>query len=84
MQKEQSIYEAYLHLISTAEHFIYIENQFFICKENLIVEKLAERISKAHATKKPFKVVIFIPLLPGFEGDVREEKSAVMRIQLYW
>jgi phospholipase D1/2 len=29
-------------------------------------------------------VVVFIPLLPGFEGDVREEKSAVMRIQLYW
>jgi phospholipase D1/2 len=48
------------------------------------VEKLAERISRAHAAKKPFKVVVFIPLLPGFEGDVREEKSAVMRIQLYW
>jgi phospholipase D1/2 len=37
MQKEHSIYNAYLHLIETAEHFIYIENQFFICKENLIV-----------------------------------------------
>ena len=33
--------------------------------------------------KKAFKVVVFIPLLPGFEGDVREEKSAVRRIQLY-
>lgn len=48
------------------------------------MEKIAERISRAYAAKKPFKVVVFIPLLPGFEGDVREEKSAVMRIQLYW
>lgn len=84
MQKENSIYQAYLHLIETAENFIYIENQFFICKENLIVEKLAERISRAHAAKKFFKVVVIIPLLPGFEGDVREEKAAVMRIQLHW
>jgi phospholipase D1/2 len=45
---------------------------------------LAERINRAHTKKQPFKVFIFIPLLPGFEGDVREEKSAVMRIQLYW
>lgn len=27
---EASIYEAYLSVIATAEHFIYIENQFFI------------------------------------------------------
>jgi hypothetical protein len=33
---------------------------------------LAERINRAYETKKPFKVIIFIPLLPGFEGDVRE------------
>ena len=29
-QKEQSIHEAYLSLIHNAQHFIYIENQFFI------------------------------------------------------
>jgi phospholipase D1/2 len=45
---------------------------------------LAERISKAHREKKPFKVIIMIPLLPGFEGDVREDNSVVMRVQLYW
>lgn len=49
-----------------------------------MVEKLAERISRAHAAKKFFKVVVLIPLLPGFEGDVREERAAVMRIQLHW
>ncbi len=27
--------------------------------------------------------MVFIPLLPGFEGDVRESNSTVMRIQLH-
>jgi len=45
---------------------------------------LVERINKAYREKKPFKVIILLPLLPGFEGDVREDNSAVMRIQLYW
>ena len=25
-----------------------------------------------------------LPLLPGFEGDVSDDSSAVMRVQLYW
>jgi phosphatidylserine/phosphatidylglycerophosphate/cardiolipin synthase-like enzyme len=29
-EKEDSIYTAYMDLIETSEHFIYIENQFFI------------------------------------------------------
>jgi phospholipase D1/2 len=37
----------------------------------------------AHQWKEDFKVIIFIPLLPGFEGDVREPNSTVMRIQLH-
>jgi phosphatidylserine/phosphatidylglycerophosphate/cardiolipin synthase-like enzyme len=31
---EHSIYNAYLELISNAEEFIYIENQFFMSHEN--------------------------------------------------
>lgn len=31
---EKSIYEAYKDLIKNAKEFIYIENQFFICKQN--------------------------------------------------
>jgi phospholipase D1/2 len=50
----------------------------------LIVEKIAERIDRAYREKKTFKVMILLPLLPGFEGDIREDNSSVMRIQLHW
>lgn len=81
---EQSIYEAYKDLIKNAKECIYIENQFFICKKNQICEILAERILTAHRLKQKFKVIIMMPLLPGFEGEVHDDASAVMRVQLYW
>ena len=53
--KENSIYNAMIHAIRKSEHYIYIENQFFIttCGEdkdvrNGIGEALLERIVKAH------------------------------------
>lgn len=49
-----------------------------------MVERIAERISRAYADEEPFRVVVLIPLLPGFEGDVRESNGAVMRVQLHW
>lgn len=69
--------EAYYDLIEKSEHFIYIENQFFISNpgrpdivENRIAEKLKERIKKAHREGKHFIVIVVVPLLPGFEGDI--------------
>ena len=47
---ESSILSAYLDLIEKAEHYIYIENQYFISStaggivENKIVDKIAKKI----------------------------------------
>jgi phospholipase D1/2 len=52
---EQSIHEAYIQTITKAQHFIYIENQFFISTtyqdqnvKNQITETLSKRILRAH------------------------------------
>lgn len=52
---EQSIHEAYIDVITKAQHYIYIENQFFISMErgnlyvkNAIAERIYERIIRAH------------------------------------
>lgn len=77
---------AYLQLITEAKEFIYIENQFFIsCSagnpiENQISHALVTRIKLAAANKEKFKVVVFIPLLPGFEGEIDDTSSAVLKI----
>lgn len=82
---ECSIYNAYLDLIRNSKYYIYIENQFFISDENKICYELIERINKAYREKQKFKVMIMMPLLPGFEGDITNEtSSSVMRVQLYW
>lgn len=52
---EQSIHEAYVETITKAQHYIYIENQFFISLgfpdtivKNQIAESLYRRITRAH------------------------------------
>lgn len=53
-ETEMSIQTAYLHLIDTAKHFIYIENQFFISiaghasLKNKIADALYNRIIRAY------------------------------------
>jgi phospholipase D1/2 len=63
---EHSIYNAYLHRISKAKKFIYIENQFFMSNENEISEVIAERIKEAFKKGEKFKIIVMLPLLPGF------------------
>ncbi|KAG2462471.1 PLD1 Phospholipase, partial [Polypterus senegalus] len=52
---EESIHNAYIHVIKNSEHFIYIENQFFIsCADqkyvfNKVGDTIAERILKAYS-----------------------------------
>ncbi|XP_078063267.1 phospholipase D1-like, partial [Mustelus asterias] len=73
---EHSIYNAYLHTIRDSQHFVYIENQFFItCADessvyNQVGDVIVERILKAHRAKKRYRVYIVLPLLPGFQGDM--------------
>lgn len=79
---EHSIQDAYIELIQCAEHFIYIENQFFISAtksgeqiKNMIAKALVERIVRAAKSGKKFKVIVVLPELPGFSGDVKSESS---------
>uniref|UniRef100_A0A1A8MBK0 Phospholipase n=1 Tax=Nothobranchius pienaari TaxID=704102 RepID=A0A1A8MBK0_9TELE len=73
---ESSILNAYIHIIKNSEHYIYIENQFFIsCTEGTTVKNgigkaVVDRILRAHREQKKFRVFVVIPLLPGFEGDI--------------
>ena len=83
---EHSIHDAYLSLISSAEHFIYIENQFFISSQpnkihNTIMEKLAERITRAYKNNEKFHVFVVIPLKPDFAGNW---KSYSLKGVAYW
>uniref|UniRef100_A0A8W7P8G3 Phospholipase n=2 Tax=Anopheles coluzzii TaxID=1518534 RepID=A0A8W7P8G3_ANOCL len=88
---EQSIHEAYVQTISKAQHYIYIENQFFISMElgnsvvkNQISEYLFKRIVRAHREKKVFRVYVVMPLLPGFEGDVGGSSGISLRAITHW
>jgi phospholipase D1/2 len=79
---EHSIQNAYRQLILEANHFIYIENQFFISNtseegpvKNLIAQALVERIIQAARDGTKFKVIVVIPELPGFAGDVKNESG---------
>lgn len=92
---EASILEAYMDAISNAEHYIYIENQFFISQtithsdgdyvvRNRIAEALYRRIIRAFRNKETFRVFILIPLLPAFEGEVGTSSgSAIQQITHY-
>lgn len=88
---EQSIHEAYIQNITSAEHYVYIENQFFITLEqgnaivkNQVGEALFNRILRAHKQRKVFRVFIVMPLLPGFEGDVGGTTGNSLRAITHW
>ncbi|XP_039258674.2 phospholipase D1-like isoform X3 [Styela clava] len=90
-EAEQSIQTAYIDAINKAEHYIYIENQFFISVrnnpeiKNNIVDALFYRIMRAHTEKKNFRVYIVMPLIPGFEGDISDSsKSLAIQAVLDW
>ncbi|XP_053966812.1 phospholipase D2 isoform X2 [Anastrepha ludens] len=92
---EQSIHDAYIQTITKAQHYIYIENQFFITMQlgatgaygnvrNQIGETLFKRIVRAHKERKTFRVFVIIPLLPGFEGDVGGSTGNAVRAITHW
>ncbi|CAN1281297.1 Phospholipase D zeta 1 [Linum perenne] len=90
-QTEESIHNAYFSLIEKAEHFIYIENQFFISGlsgddviKNRVLESLYRRIMRAYIEKKCFRVIIIIPLIPGFQGGLDDAGAASVRAIMHW
>lgn len=90
---ERSIQEAYIETIHDSQHFVYIENQFFIMAteagqrpvENQIGAAIVERILRADRNQERFKIIVVIPAIPGFTGDLRADESlstrAIMQYQ---
>ncbi|KAK2465203.1 hypothetical protein APHAL10511_002557 [Amanita phalloides] len=87
---EHSIQNAYIEAIEHSEHFVYIENQFFITStivnetrvENKLGDVLVNRIIRANREKTPWKCCIIIPLLPGFTFPVDHPDASALRIIL--
>ena len=52
-------------------------------KENKVVECLANRICQAHLKGEKFRVVVVMPLLPGFEGEITSKENGPLRIQVH-
>ncbi|KAJ8724801.1 hypothetical protein PYW07_015759 [Mythimna separata] len=88
---EQSIHEAYADTITRAQHYVYIENQFFITQSrssqavrNQIGEALYNRIMRAFRAKETFRVFVVMPLLPGFEGEVGAPSGTSLHAVTHW
>lgn len=66
---------------------MYIENQFFITStgphqspiHNLVGKAIVDAIIRAHHEKRKFRIIVIIPAIPGFPGDLREDAAAGTR-----
>ncbi|KAI8604037.1 hypothetical protein EDD21DRAFT_333733 [Dissophora ornata] len=85
---ERSIQDAYLSSIEKAEHFIYVENQFFVTLavengnpdiKNKIGIALVNRILRAYQEGKKFRVIVVMPLMPAFEADIMSSEAGTLR-----
>jgi len=85
---EHSIQNAYCKLIETSDHFVYIENQFFISScmvegtrvRNHIGDAIVERAIRAARNNEKWKCVIVIPLMPGFQNTVEAQDGTSVRL----
>jgi len=79
---ERSVYKAYQMAIQRAEHYIFIENQFFISSinraspKNKVLEALYRRLCRAISERQVFRCIVVIPLYPG--GAVTEGSNRFM------
>ena len=90
---EHSVANAYISIIENSRHFVYIENQFFItaCTDNQkpvknkIGAAIVERILRAARAGEKYKIIVIIPAVPGFAGDLKDDASlgtrAIMEFQ---
>lgn len=80
---EHSIQNAYCELIRNAQHYVYIENQFFITAtgehqapiRNLIGKAIVDAVVRAGKENRKFRVIAVIPSIPGFAGDLRDDAA---------
>ncbi|KAL4733609.1 hypothetical protein BDV11DRAFT_213620 [Aspergillus similis] len=80
---ESSLYNAYIDIITGSEHFVYLEQQFFITSTgdevetvwNRVAEAFVARILRAAREKKRYKVIVVLPALPAFPGDIHAQFS---------
>jgi phospholipase D1/2 len=87
---EHSIQSAYIKMIETSDHFVYMENQFFITSTetmnnkivNGIGDALVRRIMRAHENDEDWRAVIVIPLMPGFQNEVNNPDGSSVRLIL--
>jgi phospholipase D1/2 len=85
---EHSIMTAYCKMIEESDHFVYIENQFFItsCETlgaqivNQIGDAIVERIVRAHQNEEDWRCTVLIPLMPGFQNTVAEADGTSVRL----
>jgi phospholipase D1/2 len=90
---EHSIQDAYIDIIQKSQHFVYIENQFFITAtgnsqkpvKNQVGKAIVERIVRAARAGQPYKVIVLMPSVPAFAGDLRDDAAlstrAIMEFQ---
>jgi phospholipase D1/2 len=88
---ERSIQNAYIRLIGSAQHFVYIENQFFVSGlegdpycSNRIANALVERIRRAADNHEKFRVMVVMPLLPAFPGRPDDKDAGSLRGVMHW
>lgn len=92
---EHSIANGYIDNIKNSKHFIYMENQFFITATddtqkpvyNKVGAAIAERIIRAARNKEDWHMVVAMPALPGFAGDIKGDDAlgtrAIMKYQYH-
>ncbi|KAM0748139.1 phospholipase D, partial [Meredithblackwellia eburnea MCA 4105] len=84
---EHSIQNAYIKAIQLSDHFVYIENQFFITStevngtiiENKIGDALVSRIVRAHSEGTKWRAIIIIPLVPGYPFPIDHSDAGSVR-----
>ncbi|PBP16351.1 phospholipase [Diplocarpon rosae] len=91
--KEHSIQNVYIDTIKNSQHFVYIENQFFITAtgdeqypvQNQIGAAIVERVVRAYQSGERYKVIVCMPAVPAFAGDLHADDSlgtrAIMEYQ---
>ena len=78
---DHSIQNAYASIIRSAQHYVYIENQFFITAtgdqqlpiRNTVGRAIVDAVLRAAKEGRKFRVIVLIPAVPGFAGDLRDD-----------
>lgn len=92
---EHSIANAYIQIIKNSQHFVYMENQFFITatcdKQNPVKNRvgaaIVERILRAARNGEDWHMIVNIPSVPAFAGDLKADEAlgtrAIMEFQYF-